>query len=319
MIIKPIEPQHYRITQAFWENFKWNIWGVTKYMYWPWGWIPAWQYHLWIDFTSRENKWGTAKPLPIRAWVDWEAKFIQHTWKGNLVEITWKDYFIEYMHLDSFEWPSRIVKAWEIIWYTWNTGTYSTAPHLHMGVKRVKNGKIVSWTNYGFIDFLDILKDAPILPERNFKQLRVWRGCKVRQIDYITWSNWEIAINASAGYNVEKDTIVLTPKFFTFDIDHQEWVLDHETGHRLWELRLSDEEKKSWTEVSELSFRVRYKLAKKWKLFYQNAYVNDYAKTKVTEDFWETIEDCIRYPDKEYWDYRDVKRHVAMRIFERNL
>lgn len=313
MIIKPIEFKHYRITQWWGENFTYN----WKRMYWVGWWIPAWQYHLWIDFTSRENMWGSVKPLPIRAWVDGKAEMVVHTGKWNLVIITGQEYMCEYMHLDSFEWSSREVKAGDVIWYTGDTGTYTTAPHLHLWVKRVKNGRVITtgW-NYWYIDFTDLLAD---IPEKSFKDLRVWRGCKVRQIDYITWSDWKIAVNASAGYNVEKDTIVLTPRFFLFDIEHQEGILEHETAHRLWELRMSETEKQAWEEVSELHFKVRWRLVKKGKIFYKNSWVNDYAKTKVTEDFWETIEDCIRYPDKIYGDYRDVKREVAMKIFQRNL
>lgn len=140
-ILHPIESQHRRVTQWFWENFKWK----WKNMYGPGGWIPSWPSHMWIDFTSRENKFWSVKPLAIRAGIDWSLRAFKHNGMWNTIEINIDWYRVRYMHLDSFEGGDREVKQWEIIGYTGNTGTYTTAAHLHMDVK--KNGSYINFTD----------------------------------------------------------------------------------------------------------------------------------------------------------------------------
>lgn len=121
--------------------------------------IKSWPHHLWIDYTSREKKFGAVKPLPIRAGVTGPVTFSTSNGLWNVAEIKIDNYILRYMHLDSFEWEDREVKQGEVIGYTGNTGAHSTAAHLHFDVK--EDGVIIDQTEW-LIDDNEMEEQEPI-------------------------------------------------------------------------------------------------------------------------------------------------------------
>jgi murein DD-endopeptidase MepM/ murein hydrolase activator NlpD len=82
---------------------------------------------------------------------------------GNYAEIkvnqdgyTWRTV---YGHMSKFEGSNRSVKAGDVIGYVGSTG-FSTGPHLHFGIKRSLNGKVVDYNNgyFGAIDPMPYFK-----------------------------------------------------------------------------------------------------------------------------------------------------------------
>lgn len=325
-IYHPIEPKHRRVTQAFWENFQWE----WKTMYWKWGHIPSWRYHLWIDYSSKENKWGSVKPLPIRAWIDWELVLKKTSTKGNEATITWNGWLCNYLHLHSFEWENRYVTAWEIIGYTGNTGTYTTAAHLHMGVSRTyANGsRIKDWLDLWWIDFYNLLTDDLYeVRVATFRKDINWIKIEHKPQPSKKTRNW--------WYNPYTRTITLYPHFFTHSLTHQEWILWHEWTHSVyfdlpWNNILKNKQNTSiaklWDDISKFDTKLVKRINRLAKTNYrENEYITEYAKKAPSEDLSEMIEFYIEnkwvysfkwwlhikmlfalWIVKKYWDFKEL-------------
>lgn len=295
MILHPIENQHRRVTQYFWENFEYN----WKPYYWPGGQIPNWQYHLGVDFSSRENGNGNVTPLPIRAWVYGRVEYFVDPGKWNMVALTWEEYYIEYIHLDSFEGKNREVFPWDIIGYTGNTGKFTTAAHLHMDVRRIINGKIDrSWPDYGMFDFYDLLvEEVPLTAE----QLRIKYN-----VPYVyKWVSVEISTNPLWKYNAIYDwklnKMVIYPRWFKKDELSREAILLHEFMHYIMIERLPRKWLKQWYEYAP-----------------NYGYVSEYAKKNPLEDASECIEEYFKAGYKLIWDDSTNEKVVsAVKIFNR--
>lgn len=108
---------------------------------------------------------------PVLAVHDGRIEFYQETTNyGNGYGKNVRLYFEEdgftwdcvYGHLDGYSGVNREVKAGEVIGYSGNTG-FSTGPHLHFGIRKLKNGQVVDYNN-GYLGYLDPM---PIFRGRN--------------------------------------------------------------------------------------------------------------------------------------------------------
>ena len=312
MIFHPINPTDRRVTQPWADNFirKW------KPMYWPWGHIPSWQYHLGVDFASRKNGNWDFKNLPIHAWVSGKMRVFKDPWKGNVVQITWKDYFIEYIHLSSFEWSDRDIFVWDVVWYTGNTGTYTTAAHLHMWVRKIVDWVIdKNWVDHGWFDFSKLLVDTLDISEDDVKRmygiplLFKWVDTEVS----LTPKEWYPRVTAEYDHKLNK--IIMYPLSWSMWKKKMFEILEHEFAHYIHVERMYAFHRELfdlWREVSEWSPEM---LKKAW--YTENAYVTRYAKSNFMEDFAETIEEYIKFPEKIYWNYADYKVKVAVDLYNR--
>jgi murein DD-endopeptidase MepM/ murein hydrolase activator NlpD len=78
---------------------------------------------------------------------------------GGQARIKYKEGVYEYElifgHMSKFEGGNRDIKEGEILGYVGSTG-FSTGPHLHFGVRKLKNGTVLDYNN-GFMGYFDPL------------------------------------------------------------------------------------------------------------------------------------------------------------------
>jgi len=135
------------ITQVFGNDFKW-----TKKD--PPNWYNKWFYkeilnidgHNGIDFEA---------PSGTRLYAPHDGKITELlVADGKGIRLQGKEYSSIFYHLQEFHCSlNQEVKAGDFIALTDNTGRYTTAPHLHWGVKPI-NGVYID--HRGFIEDLDI-------------------------------------------------------------------------------------------------------------------------------------------------------------------
>lgn len=103
---------------------------------------------------------GADLKTPVYASHDGSLKFLHDTdGNGNLqgygmyAEITAPDKKTTYAHLSKFEGKNRQVKEGDLIGIVGSTG-FSTGPHLHFGIKLLKNGQVQNYNNgyFGSVD-----------------------------------------------------------------------------------------------------------------------------------------------------------------------
>lgn len=135
------------ITQTFGVDFMWNL---STHPEWKGRWfykdilnIPG---HNGIDFEA---------PTGTRLYAPHDGE-ITEIWNrdGRGIRLTGNEYESLFLHLK--DWNCNLgdkVKQGDLIGYTDNTGRYTTAPHLHWGVKPI---------NGGYIDFRGFIEDLDI-------------------------------------------------------------------------------------------------------------------------------------------------------------
>lgn len=90
-----------------------------------------------IRFETEEKNFGTGYGKNVRLYFDEDG-------------FTWD---CIYAHLDRYEGEAREVKVGDVIGYSGNTGR-STGPHLHLGIRKWKDGIIFNYDN-GFLGYED--------------------------------------------------------------------------------------------------------------------------------------------------------------------
>lgn len=123
----------------------------------------------------------------------------------------------------------------------------------------------------------------------------------------------------NAKYNRFSQIIVLYPHFFTLDKIRQASILEHEYWHHIWH-KMPILYKKIWEWISN------WKLIKALNIMWitthtKNDYVNDYARTKITEDWSECIEadyllTHLHKWKKRLWTFADVKIKIAKSMYD---
>lgn len=323
MILYPTEERHRRITQIYWDNSIQKINWRTAPLYWPWGHIPSWRHHLWVDFTSKENKYGKVIAIPIRAWVDGRVVFSRSAGKWNVAQITWSKYFIEYIHLSKFEGINRTVKAWDIIWYTGNTWTFTTAAHLHMWVRKVIGWIPFKWDiDNGWIDFTSLLTDTLTKTKQELRS-------EYNVPDRIHWVKVNISLvpkkdstRATATYFSDFNVIVVYPNWFTLDKIKRDAILRHELGHKVLRKDFSAQILRLWKLTSEWDPRlIRLVNEKLGTNYSENAWVSSYARTNYSEDFSETLEESyikkMKWDKSKYNSFADFKILLAEALMDK--
>lgn len=117
----------------------------------------------------------------------------------------------------------------------------------------------------------------------------------------------------NGSYSKKKNTITLYDRFFKLEEDVQASILEHEYSHYIW-YRLPLIIQSIWWMVS-----IGNNIMLKASWYKKNAYVTEYAKTKITEDWAECIEVWYllsnKYKGKKFWTYADFKIKVANKIY----
>jgi murein DD-endopeptidase MepM/ murein hydrolase activator NlpD len=95
---------------------------------------------------------------PVRASYDGKIDFVKDgDGYGNNARLTFNadgfDWEVIYGHLLRYEGVERQVRAGEIIAYADSTG-FSTASHLHFGLRKYLNGSVVDYSN-GYLGYID--------------------------------------------------------------------------------------------------------------------------------------------------------------------
>ena len=132
-----------KVTQEFWKDFKKSNW---KWAYKSFG----LKWHNWIDFKAKVG-------IPILAPCDWVAKVKDSKWSWYWLHIKirnpYKKLELVLGHLSSVKiktWDK--IYQWDIIWYSWNS-SFSTGPHLHFWVRRIKIEKHDNIFSYPVKDY----------------------------------------------------------------------------------------------------------------------------------------------------------------------
>ena len=135
MIISPVK-EGFKVTQGFWVNKEYyKQWGFEWH-----DWIDIWT-PVWTDLYSPID-WVIAVRNQQNKWY-WLYLTVTEIWTFQ----TSRQCLMA--HLDDTvveEW--EVVKAWQLIGYTWNTWN-STGPHLHFSFRRL-DGKWnpLNWNNW---------------------------------------------------------------------------------------------------------------------------------------------------------------------------
>jgi len=280
-------------------------------MYWVWGHIPAWRYHLGIDYSSREFGNWEVKPLPIRAGIDGELTFKNTRTKWKEASIIWNGWLCNYLHLEKFEWENRYVTAWEIIGYVWNTWTYTTAPHLHMGVSRtyawwarVKDGLDLWWVNFENM----LTDDALLVRKSSMQKTYKWVRVRLMNRDFkrVIWY-----------YDEKSQEIRLYDRFFTKSIQRQSEILEHEYAHYIYFSVMTQNERDFWVMISEFNLKLVGVINDRAKTNYQeNEYINEElgdAMNKQDRIPSEDFAECVEYLFRVKWEF-DFKWFLHIKL-----
>lgn len=121
----------------------------------------------------------------------------------------------------------------------------------------------------------------------------------------------------NASYNRFSQVITIYDIFYTRSKVIQKSILEHEYSHHIyWMMPLVY--RKLWEYIS------KWKLTKLLRIMWitthtKNAYVTEYAATKVTEDWAECIEYNYlfktKYKGKRLWTFADVKIKIAYAMY----
>jgi len=121
---------------------------------------------------------------------------------------------------------------------------------------------------------------------------------------------------ANGSYSKPRNAIILYDKFFDLEPDIQASILEHEYSHYIWH-KMPSSIQRIWQLISVGDPRILKKLDYK-----ENAYVTEYAKTKITEDWAECIEtewllsNSKKYKGKKFGTYADFKLKIAKKIYD---
>lgn len=149
------------ITQNFGNDFRYNL---SQHPEWKGKWfykeiigIPG---HNGIDFKA---------PNGGKLYAPHDGKITELiTYDGNAIRLRGKEYESVFYHLKSFNCSlNQEVKEGDFIGLTDNTGLYTTAPHLHWGVRPINWDKNDPYR--GYMDFRGFIEDLEVhkLPYNN--------------------------------------------------------------------------------------------------------------------------------------------------------
>ncbi len=127
---------------------------------------------------------------------------------------------------------------------------------------------------------------------------------------------WKPLVNWS--YSKKHQRITLYDRFFIHDLVIQESILEHEYAHHIWH-KMPELYRKIWVLIS--NWKLINLLHIMWLTEYtENAYVTNYAKTKITEDWAESIEvEFIvrnKYKGRQIWSFADFKMKTSKAMYD---
>lgn len=269
------------------------------------------KWHEGLDIN--DTPWTPTPVYAVEPWVIQVNPSDGAYWRRiDLIEqILWVKF--SYCHLSKYVVKSgQNVLAWDLIGYTWNTGSQGMAIHLHIMVAAINsnvevinkdngyNGSLYCWVDEDGRFYYD----SPI-------------DNKYKGIDIIRAGFQASRPLRLGSYSQTKDKMYLFDRAYTHKTPFEFFqLLEHEWSHRVYRKEFSVAEVQAWERVSRWEEMAQIK--KKYSLTYTwNMYISPW-ETKESEDFAETFEDIVRNPDIEYWDYRDIKRKVVKWLMARH-
>ena len=213
--------------------------------------------------------------------------------------------------------------VWDIIF--WTGGKYKKYGHVGIVLKAKKweNKITVINQNTGNGDW-KWSDDAVKIQEYSYKDVAGWYHYKKFIADFCwipVFLKPQPADSATRrGAYIPKaygwPYINIYPNFWNADKTTQYAILEHEYSHYIYFDVCPQEVRTKWEEMSNLPLTAQAKLLLRGKV-YKNIYLNDHAKKSPSEDFAECWEDTFVNPNKEYWNYLDVKIDTAVAVMKK--
>jgi len=256
----------------------------------------------------------TINVMNISLWTFWGSAKTGWENKSNTFP---KDDWIKIKN--DFDNPEQTPEKWDIIFFsTWVYGHVWIVMRSYPWENKIKilNQNTGNW-DWEWTD------DRTRIEYCSYNDVLGWYRCKRFMVEY-KWIPIFIRKQPSnkprtnATYFRLRKYIVLYELYFTQTEEYQKAILAHEYAHHIWYTKIPSKTQKIWGQISNFDKSIQQTLEMfYWDKYIINAYVNSYAKTNIKEDFAECWEYYTRHWKPNFWDYRDIKVNVVIRIINK--
>ena len=220
--------------------------------------------------------------------------------------------------INDFNKPNQVPNIWDIIffntWEYWHTGIVIKAYPWENKIKILEQNV---W-NWDWVWSDDRVK----IWYYTYNNVLGWYSHKDFMVEY-KWLPVFIVPQptnkpkSNASYFKLRKYIKLYPRFFLKSDIRRNAILSHEFAHHVWHHKVPSKTQKLWTKISNFDKSIQEILILAWKEYTHNAYVTNYAKKNIREDWSECWEYYTEFGKPTFWDYRDIKVNAVIKLMKK--